>query len=44
MVKKKRPSEEFGIRVPVPPPNQAHKDKSKYVRKPKHKDEEKIDE
>jgi hypothetical protein len=40
MAKKKRPSEEFGIRIPVPPPNQAHKNKSKYVRKPKRPKED----
>jgi len=43
VAKKKKPSKELGIRVAIPPPNQKHKDKSKYIRKskrPKEDDDE----
>lgn len=33
--KSKKPID--AIRLPVPPPNQTHKDKKAYNRKPKHK-------
>ena len=29
----------FPVRIPTPPPTEWHKDKSKYTRKEKHKDD-----
>ena len=37
--KYKKPKAKWGIREDYPPPTQAHKNKSKYSRKDKHKDD-----